>query len=47
VAGFTDPVPNSEIHPNAKAVRVYDKLIGKYARCEKEALDRIRRANQV
>jgi len=38
VAGFTDPVPNSEIRPNPKATRVYDKLIEKYARCEREAL---------
>ena len=38
VAGFTDPVPNSEIHPNPKAAKVYDQLIKKYARCEREAL---------
>jgi xylulokinase len=38
VRGFADPVLNSEIRPNAKAVKVYDKLIGKYARCEREAL---------
>ena len=41
VAGFTDPIPNSEIHPNAGAARVYDRLIGKYAACEREALDRL------
>jgi len=38
VAGFTAPVPNSEIRPNPKAVRVYDKLVEKYADCEREAL---------
>jgi xylulokinase len=41
VAGFTDPVPNSEIRPNPKAVRVYDQLIKKYAVCEREALKQI------
>jgi xylulokinase len=39
VAGFTDPLPHSEIRPNAKAARIYDRLIEKYARCEREALD--------
>ncbi len=34
-AGFTDPIPNSEIKPNPKAARVYDKLIEKYAECER------------
>jgi xylulokinase len=38
VAGFTDPVANSEIKPNAEAVGVYDKLIKKYATCEQHAL---------
>jgi xylulokinase len=38
VAGFTDPIPNSEIRPRVKAVRVYDKLVEKYARCERSAL---------
>jgi xylulokinase len=41
VAGFTDPVPNSEIRPNPKAARVYDQLIKKYAACEREALKKI------
>jgi xylulokinase len=41
VAGFTDPVPNSEIRPNPKAAKVYDQLIEKYARCEHEALKQI------
>jgi xylulokinase len=38
VAGFTNPLPNSEIHPSSKAARVYDRLIGKYAACERDAL---------
>jgi len=41
VASFTDPVPNSEIRPNPKAVKVYDKLVEKYAACEREALKSI------
>ncbi|MGA2240998.1 MAG: FGGY-family carbohydrate kinase [Verrucomicrobiota bacterium] len=41
VAGFTDPVPNSEIRPNPKAARVYDQLIKKYATCEHAALKQI------
>jgi xylulokinase len=40
VADFTDPIPNSEVRPNAKSARVYDKLIEKYARHEREALQR-------
>jgi xylulokinase len=39
IVGFTAPIPNSEIRPDKKAVRVYDKLIEKYAECEGEALD--------
>ena len=38
VAGFTDPIPHSEIKPNANAVRVYDNLVEKYESCEREAL---------
>lgn len=41
VAGFTNPVPNSEIRPDPKAARVYDQLIKKYAACEREALKQI------
>ena len=41
VAGFTDPVPNSEIRPNPKATKVYDQLIEKYAACERTALDQL------
>ena len=41
VAGFTNPVPNSGIRPNPKAAKVYDQLIQKYARCEREALKSI------
>ena len=39
VAGFTAPVPGSEILPNRQAAKVYDKLLTKYADCEYEALD--------
>jgi xylulokinase len=38
VAGFTAPVANSEVRPNPKAVRVYDKLLEKYADCERAVL---------
>ncbi len=44
VAGFTDPIPGSEIRPNPKAVGVYDKLIGKYALCERKALSQLKGA---
>ena len=38
VAGFTEPVPGSEIRPNPAATRIYDKLVEKYAECERKAL---------
>ena len=41
VSGFTAPVPGSEIHPDKKAAKIYDKLLGKYAACESEALEKI------
>jgi xylulokinase len=41
VAGFTDPVPGSEVRPDPKAARVYDQLIEKYAACERKALEQI------
>jgi xylulokinase len=41
VAGFTAPVPNSEIQPDKKATRIYDQLIEKYAECENDALARL------
>ena len=41
VAGFTNPIPNSEIRPNLKAAKIYYKLIGKYAACERKALKQI------
>ena len=31
VAGFTSPIPNSEIRPNKKAAKIYDQLMEKYA----------------
>jgi sugar (pentulose or hexulose) kinase len=42
VAGFTDPIPGSEVRPDPKVARVYDQLIEKYAACEREALTKIR-----
>lgn len=36
-AGFTEPVSTKAIKPNAKAVREYDRLIEKYAECERES----------
>ncbi|HEY2329978.1 MAG TPA: FGGY family carbohydrate kinase [Verrucomicrobiae bacterium] len=39
VAGFTKPVPGSEIQPDKKAAKVYDKLLEKYLTCESDALD--------
>jgi xylulokinase len=41
VAGFTRPVPGSEIKPDKKAAKIYDKLLGKYADCEMDALDEL------
>jgi xylulokinase len=38
VAGFTAPVAGSETRPNPKAARVYDKLLEKYADCERGVL---------
>ncbi|MDE3067851.1 MAG: carbohydrate kinase [Verrucomicrobiota bacterium] len=38
VAGFTAPMPGSEIRPNPKAARIYDRLLEKYAACERQAL---------
>ena len=41
VASFSRPVPGSEIRPNKKAARIYDKLLEKYGACEDEALDQL------
>jgi xylulokinase len=38
VAGFTAPVPGSEVAPNKKAAKVYDKMLNKYAECEYDAM---------
>ena len=35
IAGFTQPVSNEEIKPNAKARRVYEQLIGQYSKFER------------
>ena len=41
VAGFTAPVPGSEIRPDKRAARIYDGMIEKFAACECAALDSI------
>jgi xylulokinase len=41
VAGFADPIPGSEVHPDRKAVKVYDQLIAKYAKCETAAMKKL------
>ena len=41
VTGFTDPIPGSEIRPNPEATRVYDRLIEKYAACERKAIEQL------
>jgi len=41
VAGFAAPVPGSEIRPDKKAAKIYDKLVEKYAACECDALDAV------
>jgi xylulokinase len=41
VGGFTDPIPGSEVRPNPAAARIYDRLIEKYAACEREALKQV------
>jgi xylulokinase len=37
-AGFCNPVAGSEIRPDKKAAKIYDRLIEKYAACERAAL---------
>ena len=39
VSVFTDPIPNSEVKPVSKSVRIYDKLVEKYAACENRVLN--------
>ena len=39
VAGFTKPVPGSEIKPDKKAVKIYEAMLDKYADCEADVLD--------
>ncbi len=38
-AGFTAPLAGSEIKPDKKAAKVYDKMIETYLNCESEALE--------
>jgi sugar (pentulose or hexulose) kinase len=41
VAGFSNPILNSEIRPDKKAAKIYDRLVEKYAACEQDALDNL------
>jgi len=38
VAGFSDPVPNSEVRPDKKAAKVYDGLIKEYSAWERQVI---------
>ena len=38
VAGFTNPVVGSEVRPDKKAAKIYDRLLEKFAQCEQTAL---------
>ncbi len=38
-AGFTAPVPGSQVLPDKKTAKIYEKLLKKYACCESDALD--------
>jgi xylulokinase len=39
VAGFTKPVPGSEIKPDKKNTKIYDRMVERYAACESDALE--------
>ena len=41
VAGFTKPVPGSDIQPDKKAAKIYDKMLERYAACESDAMDTV------
>jgi xylulokinase len=38
VSGFAEPAPGSKIEPDPMAAGVYDRLIERYARCQREAI---------
>ncbi len=38
-AGFTKPVPGSEVKPDKKATKIYDAMLDQYAGCESDVLD--------
>ena len=38
----TPPIFGSEIKPNPNTARIYDKLIKKYAKCERETLRKMK-----
>jgi xylulokinase len=40
-AGFTSPVPGSEILPDKHAAKIYSQMLDKYAACEYEALSAV------
>ena len=42
VAGFTAPVPGSEVRPDKKVAKIYDQVLNKYAACEYEAIESVR-----
>jgi len=41
VAGFTKPVPGSEVKPDKKVAKIYDALVDKYAACESDMLESV------
>ena len=41
IAGFTSPVSTQKVKPNAKAARVYDRSIEKYAKLECQTIQKI------
>jgi xylulokinase len=38
LAGFSKPIPGSEIRPDKKAVKIYERLLKKYTACERKVL---------
>jgi hypothetical protein len=39
VGDFTKPVAGSEIHPDKKNTKIYDRMVERYAACESDALE--------
>jgi len=42
VGGFTEPHPETICRPRAEAVEAYERLLPRYAECERLALDAVR-----